>query len=296
MSGLLARSRVWAWSLVAAGAVAPSLAHAESSTASQCIAAAEQAQPLRDRGKLRAAREKLLACSRPECPSFVRTDCTKWLADLDSVTPKVVFSAVDSSGTDLAEVRVSVDGELVAPRLDGRELEIDPGSHVIRFEHAGSAPVEQQIIIREGDLHRTLSATFPLAAAPAPALPPPAVSAEPVAERGGRSLALPIALMGIGAAGLAVASYFWASGLSDHSTLGSTCAATHSCSQSAVDAGQAKLIAGDVSGGLGVVAAAVGLGILVFGHGQPQTQASGTTSLHVQPVAGGAAIGVLRQF
>jgi hypothetical protein len=93
-----------------------------------------------------------------------------------------------------------------------------------------------------------------------------------------------------------VASYFWASGLSDHSSLGSTCASTHSCSQSAVDAGKAKLVAGDVSGGLGILAAAAGVGILVFGHGHQQAQTTGSAAVHVQPVPGGAAVGVLGRF
>ncbi len=294
MSGRFAATRrVLVWALVAAAT--PTLARAESPAASQCIAAAEQSQPLRDHGKLKEAREKLLACSRPECPSFVRTDCTKWLADLDGVMPRVVFSAVDSAGADLVDVRVSVDGGAVAQHLDGREIEIDPGPHTVRFEHAGSAPIDQQVVIREGDRHRNLSATFaPTAASPSPPEPSPAPQEQ--AAAGGRPRVLPIALFGIGAAGLAAASYFWLSGLADHSRLGSDCAPTHSCSQSAVDSGRDKLVVGDVAGGLGILAAAIGAGILIFGQTHPHAPASGSASVELKAAAGGVAIDVLGRF
>jgi hypothetical protein len=113
---------------------------------------------------------------------------------------------------------------------------------------------------------------------------------------GGRSLVLPIALIGVGVASLGVASFFWLSGLSDHSTMGSGCAVTHSCTQSAVDAGQAKLVVGDVTGGLGIVAAGIGAGILLFGQPPARTPASGSTRLDVRPVAGGAAVDLTGHF
>jgi hypothetical protein len=289
-----ARTGGRALAIVAAMTAAPGLSYADSSAASQCIAAAEQSQPLRDHDQLRAAREKLLACSRPECPSFVRTDCTKWLADLDGVMPKIVFAAVDGAGADLVDVRVSVDGEQVAQRLDGSEIAIDPGAHTVRFEHAGSAPIEQQVVVRVGDHHRRVSATFAPPAGPPSAPPAEAPPAEP--SGGGRSLVLPIALIGVGAASLGVASYFWLSGLSDHSTLGSGCAVTHSCTQSAVDAGQAKLVVGDVLGGVGIVAAGIGVGILLFGQPPPRAAASASAGLDVRPIAGGAAVDLTARF
>jgi hypothetical protein len=280
--------------LVAAAASTPRVSRAEPAAASQCISAAEQSQPLRDHGQLKAAREKLLACSRPECPSFVRTDCTKWLADLDGVMPRIVFGAVDSAGADLVDVRVWLDGEQVAQRLDGSEVPIDPGAHAVRFEHTGSPPIEQQVVIHVGDRHRSVSATFATPGVSSPTTPP--TGTPPEQPEGGRSLVLPIALMGIGAASLGVASYFWVAGLSDHSTLGSGCAVTHSCSQSAVDAGQAKLVAGDVAGGLGVVAAAIGAGILLFGQPRARVPASGNTTLDLRPLVGGAALDLTGRF
>src|SRR5260370_19556862 len=87
------------------GAGVASTAHAD--TADQCIAAAEQSQPLRHDGKLLAGRRLLIACSRSECPSVVRTDCTKWLADLDALMPSGVGLSVDSVGGSVLGVLVA---------------------------------------------------------------------------------------------------------------------------------------------------------------------------------------------
>jgi len=285
--------------LAAAGSAWPSFARADTSVADECITAAEQSQPLRHDGKLRSAHQKLLACSRAECPAVVRADCAKWLADVDDAMPTVVLSAVDSTGADVTEVRVSVDGDLLLARLEGKEIPLDPGSHALRFERQGFDPVEQQVVIREGERHRVVTITFapPPGAATAPATPLPSTPPEedhPAESR--RSLVLPIALMGAGAAGIAVASYFWASGLGDRSNMASQCAPTHSCSQSAVDSARGKLVAGDVVGGLGIVSAGIGVGLVLFGRAGTHAEASGVASIGVHPVAGGAAVDLGGRF
>jgi len=284
-----------AFALVAAHVAGPRLAWADGAVADKCIAAAEQSQPLQRDGKLKAARERLVECSRAECPSPVRADCTKWLAELDGVMPSVVVSAVDSTGADVVDVRVVVDGQELASRLEGREIQIDPGTHTIRFEREGSPPIEQQIAIREAERHRIVSITF-APPAKAVAVPPPSPTPETHAAGTGRSLAWPIAFFGVGAAGVGVASYFWLSGLADRSTMASGCAATHACSQSAVDSAHGKLVAGDVAAGVGVVAAAIGAGILLFGQGSPTREPAAAASIDARPLPGGAAFDVAGHF
>jgi hypothetical protein len=261
---------------------------ARADPADECIAAAEQSQPLRRDAKLRAARQKLIVCSRPECPSVVRSDCVKWLADVETLTPTIVVRAVDSSGVDVVGTRVFVDGELQEARLEGKEMEIDPGTHTLRVEHDGSTPVEQQIVVREAEHHRMVSVSFAPATPQTTAAPGP--SEVPAASS--RSLVLPIVLVAAGGVGVGVASYLWASGLSDRSDMQSSCAKTSSCPQSRIDSARGKLIAGDVVGGVGVVAAAVGVGLLVFGRSStPQT-----TQIGLEPLAGGGYVGMRGSF
>jgi hypothetical protein len=272
--------------------LAPAVARADPTDA--CIAAAEAAQPLRKEGHLKAARERLLLCSRDECPDAVRRDCSRWLSAMEGVVPTVIIRAVDGAGTDLVDVRVSIDGGTVATRLDGKGIEIDPGEHVLRLERPGSAPVEQTLVVREAEQHRIVSVTFRVepskadrsddsAAEPRPPAPSPEATAS-------RSLVGPIALLGGGAALLGIASYLWVSGNSDHATMQSTCAATHTCSQSAVDSAHGRLVAGDVLGVSGALVVALGAGWLLLG----QEHAPVHVGLGVGPRA--AALGVQGSF
>jgi hypothetical protein len=242
-----------------------------------CIAAAEEGQRLRIDGKLVSAREKLLECSQDWCASVVRADCTKWLSDVDSLMPALVIRAVDSRGADVVDVRVFVDGRLIASRLDGKEIQLDPGEHVFRFVLGGRAPgptpapIEQHILVRQGEQHRVLSVVFP--ALPAGASPEQRRSTggetAAVSAPGGEShAAIPpawsIGTIVAGGVALGVASYLWISGLADHSNLVSTCGPSHNCSHSAVDSAHGKLVAGDVVGGVGIGLVAIGVGTLVF--------------------------------
>jgi len=67
-------------------------------------------------------------------------------------------------GSDATEVRVSVDGELLIERLDGKAVPIDPGERRFDFELAGHAPVQKRLVIREGEKARQIEVEF----APAP--------------------------------------------------------------------------------------------------------------------------------
>lgn len=83
-----------------------------------CLAKHEEAQVSQQQGRLRAARDALLACARPRCPALLRADCTSWLSALVSEIPSVVISAESKRG-DETDVRVLIDGRPVAEALDG---------------------------------------------------------------------------------------------------------------------------------------------------------------------------------
>jgi hypothetical protein len=290
-----------AWSVFAAVAFAvlassPGVARADRIDA--CIGKAEEGQRLRVQGKLTRARESILACSQADCPSVVRSDCSRWLSEVDGLIPSLVIRAVDSTGADVVDVQVTVDDQLIAGRLDGSEIHVDPGEHVFRFTRAGTAPVQQNVLVREAEKHRTLSVVFPatpaVGAGPAPsgadADHPAADRASPQtgASQSHVPLAWPLVILGAGGVALGVASYLWVSGLSDHSSLVSTCGVQHACSTSAVDAAHGKLAAGDVVGGAGIALAAIGAGILVFGGGSTQQP----MAVAIHPLAGGALLGL----
>ncbi|HEX2735399.1 MAG TPA: hypothetical protein VHM70_27545 [Polyangiaceae bacterium] len=133
-------------------------ANAQSESGVQaCAHAYEDAQVQRNSGHLKAAQEQLKVCVQDQCPDFVRSDCAQWLTDVNSALPTVTFAAVDSSGGDLIDVQVSIDGQVAVGSLDGRAVEVDPGLHQIVFEYQGKK-VEQNLLVRQGEKNRVVRA------------------------------------------------------------------------------------------------------------------------------------------
>jgi hypothetical protein len=260
-------------------AAAPSRAE----TRVDCIAAAEQVQPLQHDGNFREARARLRVCTQPQCPAIIRSDCTKWLAELDAATPTVVVHATDRDGNDLSDVRVFLDGALVLSTLDGRDLPLDPGPHVLRLEHAGDPPVEDRVVVDVGAKHRLVSIAFAPPAAPPPSVPAPA-SGEHEPEVGPRrSWVIPATLGGVGLAAVAVGGVLWGRGVSAcRSNLDSSAAA---CDSAQLSSAHGSLVAGDVLVTSGLVLGVAGLVVWLVRGGEaghaPRTITALETSLGV---------------
>lgn len=245
--------------------LAPSFARADEADA--CIAAAEQSQPLQAAGHLRAARDLLLVCSKDACPRVVRSDCKKWLAAVDASEPSIVVQARNRDGGKLADVAVTVDGAPLAGRVDGEPVSIDAGDHVIRAQRDGGAgqPLaqEQHVTIRRGEHARAITFTFdvPSAAGTSHGGPSEGAPTEPPPDAPGSRRPIPAVAWvtaGVGVAALAGGAALWAVGLSERSALYAGCGQTAAkCTSSQVDTSRAKLVAGDVTFGAGIVAAGV---------------------------------------
>ncbi len=147
----------------------------------ECIAADTDGQSLRLAGKLLQARKRLAGCAAASCPAIVRDDCVERIADLDVVQPTIVFTATNGDGRPLVAVRLTVDGVVVASRLDGRPVPVDPGDHLFAFDALGRVSAQMRLTLHEGEKrvrHAVVLHTEsgdPVAAVPAP---------EPVAARG----------------------------------------------------------------------------------------------------------------
>jgi hypothetical protein len=209
----------------------------------ECLDAHADAQLLRRNGKIRAARERLLACSAASCPILVSRDCTGWLKELDAEQPTVILAAHDEAGRDVGAVSVTLDGELLTTKLDGRPIEVDPGEHVFRGEFSNRKVVQEPVIIRAKDKGRLVRIDLP---ASAPRVPP--TSDAPPAR-------VPLSafvLGGVGAVALGSFAYFAASGRSTESDLASTC--RRNCSAEEMDGLRRSYLAADISLGVAIVA------------------------------------------
>lgn len=161
-------------SLLVSIAVLASAGTAMADEKKECIDAFDKGQALRNDHKLTSSRQQLLLCAREVCPAMVRKDCGDLLLQVESATPSIVISAKGADGRDVLDVKVTSDGATLTTSLDGRAIAMDPGPHALRFEMPGAPPVEQQLLVREGDKNRDVSVVFRAGpAAPPQVVPPP---------------------------------------------------------------------------------------------------------------------------
>jgi hypothetical protein len=76
--------------------------------------------------------------------------------------PSVVLSARTADGRDVTNVKVSVDGQLLVARLEGKAIEINPGVHAFVFEADDFPAVEQKLVIKTGDSRGMSTRDIPL--------------------------------------------------------------------------------------------------------------------------------------
>ena len=227
-------------------------ARAAEPTKQQCIDANETAQTLRQSGKLAASRAQLLTCVTASCPEAIRNDCSQRLDDLSLVQPTIVFEAKDGAGHDLSAVKVTMDGQPFADRLDGSALPVDPGARSFTFEVAGQPPVTQTFVVHEGERARRerivigpspATSAPPLAPAPPFAIPTPTPNPAPQPQLAAAPLALAdtpqkpgsgqrtaaLLVGGVGVAGVVVGIVFGALASGSWSSSQSECGSPTSC-------------------------------------------------------------------
>lgn len=220
-----------------------------------CEAASLRAQRARLTHSLIESRKQALACALPECPPVIRRDCDRWVAELDGILPTVVLGAQNADGHDLHDVRVEIDGAVVTEHLDGSAQVLDPGAHLFRFTpRDGSPPLEQSIIVREGERNRPVAVTFPPIGPPKPS---PSVARDASAARVATGATL--AFAGASVLAFTATAIFGIGGVSRYRDLKDGCGRAHACLPADVEDARTRIAVADVAFGIGVVAAAAAL-------------------------------------
>jgi hypothetical protein len=230
------RGSVAACAAAAALTILPAVARAEPPTKEQCVDANSQAQKLRRESRLEAARQALVSCSDPACPPMVRSDCTTRLDEVQKAQPTLVIDVKNRAGDDLTDVKVTVDGQPFAAKLDGTATAIDPGPHTITFEAAGFESVTKTLVVKETEKDRRERVVLRRAAAAsdsgggsAPSLPDEPPPDEERSHGLGTQRWLGIAVAGAGVAGVAVGSVFGLMASSEWNAQRSACGSASSC-------------------------------------------------------------------
>ncbi len=263
--------------VLSASVLASSASAYAAPTKEQCLEAHERAQSLRSTSSLRAAREQLLVCAADACPSLVKVDCTKWLPDVEKDLPTIVVRAKDGAGNDIADVRVVVDGVVVAKYLDGKPIAIDPGAHAFHYQREGSPDVEAQVVVRVGEKNRTVTVTFASDVDVAPVAPPP--------EPPFTATTLPWILGGVGVVALGSFAFFGLRARSRLDELKAECAPN--CDPAEKSSLQTQLIVADVSLGVSLVSFGLATYFFLSGRSAPARPPVTSTHFSVTPVASG---------
>ena len=245
-----------------------------------CATASEEGQDLRDRGRLQAARERFVACAAEQCPAIVQKDCAGWLASVEERLPSVIVRARDPQGRDLAEVRVTADGEALAERLDGRALVVDPGTHTFRFKTAGAPEATQALLLREGEKGRVIDVVLGVMGR----------EGGPVGSGGGagRTFSVPATawvLGGVSVAAFGALAGFGVSATTAVDDMRKSCAP--GCSEVRVDAARRDMILANVALGAGVLALGAAVVVVAVHDTGPR---AGPTGSRAHLVAGPASV------
>lgn len=233
-------------------AAAPPTAPTPPPSADACVRLSERGLAARDKGLLREARGHFISCAADSCPKALRVDCSRWLDELEATLPSIVAGSREEGGIDLFDVKVFVDGVLAVEPSEGKAIALDPGPHVVRFERAGSDPVEIKIMLRAGEHNRPVLATFTKKSTTTtkPTDEPWRPKNEP--EKRGGPPALAWIFGGIGIAGIGVFTGLAISGSSEKDRLRAACSPT--CTDDDVGSLKGQYIAADISLGIGIVA------------------------------------------
>jgi len=253
---LAVNARRVAWALVALAPVTLTATLARAAAPSDgdaCAASYERAQEDRSAGRLVDARAELLVCAQTSCPEFIMTDCRRWLDEVEYAIPTVVF-AVREGLRDLEDVLVTRNGKLIANRLDGRAVAVDPGKQRFVFELKGNRQRTVDALIVEGEKSRVIAVE--VSPPDEVALteyggvrPPPALAPKrPMSS-------VPLVFAGVGAVALGSFTGFAVAGWRQESSLADRCAPR--CTEGEVQSVRRKYLLADISLGVGVGALAV---------------------------------------
>ncbi len=212
----------------------------------QCVEAHTAVQELRRDGKLLEAREKVSACSTPECPGAIINDCVDFMSELDKTIPSMVFE-VKLDGQAADDAQVYVDDVVVHDLVSG--YQVNPGRYTIRVVLSPFEPMVRTVTLPAGQRMRLVSFEFqsaPKASAPTSKAP------EPLVEVSRPTPVVVYPLLGLGVAGLASFGVMSFLGKNEQDELENTC--SPNCTDDELSNMKTKYLIGDISVGVGAAA------------------------------------------
>lgn len=236
-SGLLVLGAAFALPRAGHGAPPPDVA--------ACIASFEAGQHARAAGSWLGARTQFRQCAETRCPAAIRKECNDAAADLSARLPTLVVEVKDPRGEDVSVGTLRVDGTVVADPPNGLAIEVDPGTHQLRYEGPGEPPRSSTVVAREGQKGRLV------------ALPPPSRGAPPAAPTVRRSKGPPTISWVLGSVAVAALGTGAALGISGLAARADLDGCAPRCDPADVSSARTRIIASDIVVGSGLLALVV---------------------------------------
>jgi hypothetical protein len=235
-------------------------ARADADDRAACLDASSKGQTLRDDHKLIEARDQFRICAEQQCPAVVQRDCATWLEAIEKSIPTVVIGAQDSSGSDVVDVKVTVDGKPLVSKLDGRAIPLDAGPHSFHFEFPDGTLLDQNVLVREGEQNQSVLGAQKRAPGAAQIATGPGAAAP--STHGTNSLkVVGWVLGGLGVAGVATGSVFGVVAMNDKN--GAKCV-DNKCDAGPLSAARTAALVADIGIIGGGVLLASGAAILLL--------------------------------
>lgn len=239
---------------------------------SQCLSSYEKGQRDRLEGHYSDARAEFVVCANDACPGTLRPDCVKWLDELELAIPSVVLSARDEDDREILDVEVREGAKVLARKLDGRALALDPGKHQLTFVRGNGEQKVVDLVLHEGERTIPVAARFVGLR----------LSVEP--QRPLRPVPWTVyAFGGLSALALGTFVVSAASGRSEQTDELDAC--RPSCSGDQVDSVRTKYLVADVALGVSVLSAGAAA---YFFFTRPTIERS--SKLRVAPLLGGVSV------
>lgn len=281
------RTPRWVWAGVLVAAVsAPPVAwaqEADEEAKQRCVDAHVAAQRSRIQGRLVQAKQELLSCASAACPAVLRDECLQWLPEVLAGLPSVRLEASDQDGAPVALTALWVDGEAAPVPMEGMQVALDPGRHLLRALADSGTEAEVLVELHAGETDRVVRFTFPPAVQePRPsqtATTTPAPVREPPAKADNPASPWLYGLVGVGVASATSFGIFAVRGRMKQKDLETGCAPR--CDQQDVDAMRQDYLVADLSL-LAGVAAISGAAILHLGSDDSVDLAASPMSVHVR--------------
>jgi hypothetical protein len=125
-----------------------------------CVVAWRNADTLAKDGQLRAAKTQMLKCAHYTCGGALSKECSRRVVEIEADTPTIVPVVKNDSGEAITDLQLAMDGEVLATKIDGRAIMVDPGTHEFTFQTDKNVYGSYKAVILQGQRNRPIEVTL----------------------------------------------------------------------------------------------------------------------------------------